>query len=888
VPVIAIDTETELITPRVKCPRLVCVSSSSDLDEFLYKWDDTASPQVLASDLQHNQIVGHNVAYDLVVLANAYPELLPLIFAAYDANRITDTMLRQKLIDIAEGRQHQKYSLAALSERLLGVHLEKEDTWRLRYGELRDVPLVDWPPEARDYAITDATTTLKIYEAQEANASYLADQHRQSCHAFWLHLMSVWGFKTDLAKVSALEASITAALEQIKGELVQCGLLRADGTRDTAAAKARMAQAGSTKLTPKGAVSLDDEACRASGDPLLVQYAEYTHLTGLLAKDIAALKQGEIHTRVNSLLETGRTSCGGSAEDGGYNIQNPARTGGIRECFVPRSGYLLVDADFDGLELRTMAQVCLQLLGESKMAEALNAGLDPHLTLAAQLMDTTYEDAAARYRMEEPAAKSSRQFAKCFHPDTEVLTKRGWVAINTLQPDMEIATPQLVDDQMQMRWEVPLRLTTRRATELVHLKNEGIDLRVTVDHRMCGWTGKGEFKEFTPARLRLSRYWPNAGQLMTDEYPFDSTLLKLAVVTQADGSYSGRCIRFGFTKPRKIARFRSLFSAYADIQESKSKQGVTLFVVGRETSAKVQALLTPKKQFSWEWLELPPRAMHLVVDEARWWDGSCTSGQTQYQYTSVDRQNTDVLQAMATLTGHKTRLRTEGRTNRAHQNPWVLSVKNRDRSRGGNLEIHKLPYEGDVFCVTTQTDLVLVRDGGIPVITHQCGNFGFAGGMGVSTFVQFAANNGVALDEAKARAIKDAWIQTWPEFLRYFQRIAAMTQAGLCQIEQLYSRRWRGSCSYSQASNSYFQGLGADAAKAAGWAITKACYLPGSVLYGSRVVNFVHDEFLVEVPKDIAAECAAEIGRLMVEAANVWMPDVPAKTTPKITDCWQK
>ena len=66
---------------------------------------------------------------------------------------------------------------------------------------------------------------------------------------------------------------------------------------------------------------------------------------------------------------------------------------GARECFTPRPGKVYAQADFPQLELYTLAQCCVTWLGQSKLAEALNAGLDPHMQVAAMILGTTYEDA---------------------------------------------------------------------------------------------------------------------------------------------------------------------------------------------------------------------------------------------------------------------------------------------------------------------------------------------------------------------------------------------------------------------------------------------------------------------------------------------------------------
>ena len=135
---IALDTETALIRPGLMAPPLTCVSWAvgSTVEPELY--DHRYGPLVfLAAMEQGHTIVGHNIAYDMTVIAAGLPEALPLIFQAYSSDRITDTMLRQKLIDIARGEHkgfkdavagkwvEHGYSLAALAKRHLGVDLEK-------------------------------------------------------------------------------------------------------------------------------------------------------------------------------------------------------------------------------------------------------------------------------------------------------------------------------------------------------------------------------------------------------------------------------------------------------------------------------------------------------------------------------------------------------------------------------------------------------------------------------------------------------------------------------------------------------------------------------------------------------------------------------------------
>jgi DNA polymerase I-like protein with 3'-5' exonuclease and polymerase domains len=177
-----------------------------------------------------------------------------------------------------------------------------------------------------------------------------------------------------------------------------------------------------------------------------------------------------------------------------------------------------------------------------------------------------------------------------------------------------------------------------------------------------------------------------------------------------------------------------------------------------------------------------------------------------------------------------------------------------------------------------------------PRQASKAGNFGFPGGLQPAAYKEYAwSNYGVAIELELARELHAYWYESWTEAREYFQWVG-------CQGEdeamlQLPSFRYRGRCRFTEACNSLFQGLAADAAKAAGFLIARACYAePESPLYGCRIVNFIHDEFVVEVPDDERAhDAAVELGRLMEVGANHdFIPDVPCKVEPILSRRWSK
>lgn len=474
----AFDTETELVRAGKKAGHMACLTHASiECGAAIEHW--TTARTVFEGALRDPNalIVGHYVAYDMAVSGNMWPDLIPLIFEAYAADRVTDTMLREKLLDISLGRLRgfadergvwsvPRHDLESVARKRAGMALKK-DGWRLRYAEFIDVPLSRWVEHARTlmadarvkldagvkdkdleaiaagqpedvitYAVDDARATLAAYLGQEKMRTGGAhdpfvDEFHQARNSWWLTLMSMWGLRTNEPGVIALELATQESIRLLDQQLSESGLVRKDGSRDTKLATQRMLDvmgwtmtvhedksvtylqtrpdARPLRKTKGNGISLDRDACKESGDEVLIAYGERAQMKAVQDKDVPMLRAGitmPIHSRFD-IVASGRTSSSGP------NIQNLRRLPGIREAFVPRDGWVFIQADYPQLELRTLAQACLDLLGHSKLAEMINAGKDPHLAFAATLLGITYEDAAKDKK--SARVDNARQVGKVFN-----------------------------------------------------------------------------------------------------------------------------------------------------------------------------------------------------------------------------------------------------------------------------------------------------------------------------------------------------------------------------------------------------------------------------------------------------------------------------------------
>ncbi len=122
--------------------------------------------------------------------------------------------------------------------------------------------------------------------------------------------------------------------------------------------------------------------------PAIMDYRMLTKLKSTYADGLLKVicEDGRIRTTFQNLVTaTGRLS---STEP---NLQNiPVRTdlgAEIRKMFVPKDGYVLVDADYSQIELRVLAHIAR----DSAMQKAFNEGLDIHTATASQVFGVAPE-----------------------------------------------------------------------------------------------------------------------------------------------------------------------------------------------------------------------------------------------------------------------------------------------------------------------------------------------------------------------------------------------------------------------------------------------------------------------------------------------------------------
>ena len=150
-------------------------------------------------------------------------------------------------------------------------------------------------------------------------------------------------------------------------------------------------------------------------------------------------------------------------------------------------------------------------------------------------------------------------------------------------------------------------------------------------------------------------------------------------------------------------------------------------------------------------------------------------------------------------------------------------------------------------------------------------NFGFPGGLGIDTFIEFSKGYGLELTSDVAKEMKEAWFAAFPEMDSYMEN-------EIGHVFTLTGRK-RGNTSYCAEKNTPFQGLAADGAKLALYNLDKA---------GFKVVGFVHDEVITEVKRDRAKELLKQQEEIMVNSMLQVVPDVKISVESDISEFYTK
>lgn len=421
---IGIDTETELIN-GTEIPRVALISVSDGRDHRLIRPEDLDAFVAVHADAH---FVAHNASFDFAVVRKALKDPLPWVEVAH-SGRLHDTMILDALIRLArEDGYPNPRDLGTLARLYLGVVIDKDDPFRLRYSELLDRSWDSVDVGFFRYAIKDAIATRKLWDVLRRIASDLIKpferellpgvvdrygiltESLQVRGAIGLSEIERNGIALDRSLVESTRGKLSGEIDTLVKQIQELpeaeGLFKFSRSGELVLTASRKPATNQGKLieileTISEELSLEDvpqaEKTKkiTSSVKYWGQYSERSLFLSLwvrleevakLFQFFAGLKSERIHPKYTTLVRTGRTSASGP------NIQQLPRTGGFREMIIPSEGSYFLGIDYSAIELRTLAAVLERRYGRSRLADVLREGVDPHAFTASMFKGVSLED----------------------------------------------------------------------------------------------------------------------------------------------------------------------------------------------------------------------------------------------------------------------------------------------------------------------------------------------------------------------------------------------------------------------------------------------------------------------------------------------------------------
>jgi len=302
----------------------------------------------------------------------------------------------------------------------------------------------------------------------------------------------------------------------------------------------------------------------------------------------------------------------------------------------------------------------------------------------------------------------------CLPPDAEVLTKKGWVAIEKWDPIHSIM--QWEPRERSLKWCKSHKHEFDYSGKMVGLKHIRINTMYTPEHRMAYYKSTGTFGTCL-ANMKQRANIPVSGFYRAKEYkPAIET--RLIVMVQADVQIDREFgARIRFKRQRKVDRCVALLTEanvpFRVRPTRLSEPDVTQIMV---SWADLPEYFRTAKVFSETLFQHDPQ---VFIDEIEHWDGHGNG----VEYGTTSYNNACWVQTMAHLCGYFASIKTVDKSayNPIWNTAYRVYIFKKDTIYVNKPYYSDIDYSGKVYCPETASGFFLVRHNDL---VHVTGNSG--------------------------------------------------------------------------------------------------------------------------------------------------------------------
>lgn len=315
----------------------------------------------------------------------------------------------------------------------------------------------------------------------------------------------------------------------------------------------------------------------------------------------------------------------------------------------------------------------------------------------------------------------------CLTPDHEVLTKQGWVRLDTwagqevMQWDSANASLTWCDSTIVTSFDVD--------EELIAFSGRHHKAIYTSEHRIpCRAHHSDAVVDVTASQLSsIQQRKMFMSGFAKEGVEVQDVVLKLTIAMHADGhnvhDSKNNMVRFRFVRQRKIERIRTLLTEAGipfSVTSYPSEPHVTVVLVRGKDAPQ---WLREAKKLPEYFYQLSGAQAEVVLRELPHWDG-CISGPNSTSCTTKDKDAALKYSTLAHLCGWRAKITHVDRAASGWSDTYKVSVcpTNIYSARGDHAR--RVSYKGKVYCPTVDTGYFLCRRENSIFVTGNSGGGG--------------------------------------------------------------------------------------------------------------------------------------------------------------------
>jgi len=338
-----------------------------------------------------------------------------------------------------------------------------------------------------------------------------------------------------------------------------------------------------------------------------------------------------------------------------------------------------------------------------------------------------YKKEADQYRTE------GQLLAYCLTGEHEVLTKEGWLRLDSLQKDIDI----LCWDDGNLFFDTPTEYIKTTTDVLVTYSGQS-SLKGTPDHRQVVLNRKT--KKYHTFTLDTIPEYKDQFQFITaglysetSDIHTPKEYIQLLVAAQADGCWTSDGnipkLQFSFAKQRKVLRLENILKSL-DILYTKnvvenanySTGTVTYFrLLDNQLNIELFSMLGRRKDFSSWLLTYSGELLDTFIAELEYWDGHREGGRVVYSSTNLN--NIDWVQTICALRNRSCNIQ-ENSNNKRNKKHSVCYKAHIGHSIYKAVTTHQKTIEKvdniPVYCVSVPSSYFMVKHKDKIMITGNC------------------------------------------------------------------------------------------------------------------------------------------------------------------------